>query len=339
MRGLYLALLLLICSCQNGIKEKQISFYYWRTDFNISAREQLCLDSLHAKTLYIRLFDLDTITRSDKHIDIIPISKITNSENSTSRNIVPVVYMTREAILYASDTDSMAARIARLVQQMTKEYQWHFDEIQWDCDWTPKTKQLYFDLLKKLRYQPIFSNKKFSATIRLHQIKHRSMAGIPPVDKGLLMCYNMGNLKEYGHRNSIFEAEIAADYLKHLSTYPLNLDIALPLFQWTVWFRDQRFKGLIRDVNEQSVVNNPNFIQAKEHLYSCQSDTAWLDYHFQKGDELRFESVSIDQLMKFSNDLRGRTHHDSMTILFFHLSPDILKNYPAYELQKIVDQL
>ena len=65
-----------------------------------------------------------------------------------------------------------------------------------------------------------------SATIRLHQLKFIGESGIPPVDKGLLMCYNMGDLHRLRISNSILETAELKKYIKQLSVYPLKLDVA-----------------------------------------------------------------------------------------------------------------
>ena len=77
-----------------------------------------------------------------------------------------------------------------------------------------------------------------SATIRLHQVKYYKQAGIPPVDRGMLMFYNMGKLNALTAENSIYNSNDAAGYIETVDDYPLKLDLALPAFSWAVHFRN-----------------------------------------------------------------------------------------------------
>ena len=126
--------------------------------------------------------------------------------------------------------DELAGKICKLLasiyqNNLNKPY-----EIQFDCDWTETTKEKYFHLLKLARArlnQFGFSTAKISATIRLYQCKYLFKTGVPPVDKGMLMCYNMGNLKNPGTKNFILESYELRKYISSLNTYPLQLDVAV----------------------------------------------------------------------------------------------------------------
>ncbi|SDF10039.1 hypothetical protein [Chitinophaga filiformis] len=67
-------------------------------------------------------------------------------------------------------------------------------EIQIDCDWTAGTREKYFHFLKALRHY--YPDKILSATIRLYPYKYTKKMGVPPVDRGMLMCYNLGDIKD-----------------------------------------------------------------------------------------------------------------------------------------------
>ena len=66
-------------------------------------------------------------------------------------------------------------------------------EIQLDCDWNSSTQKKYFNLIEEMKLYPTWENIVWSATIRLHQLKYPKQTGVPPVNKGVLMFYNMGN--------------------------------------------------------------------------------------------------------------------------------------------------
>lgn len=326
-------LILTSCYSKTEIKKKRLGFYYWNTVYKSTTAQTNYLKETKADLLYVRLFDVDTILTS-KGIEAAPIS-ILRLHDSLPRQIeiVPVIFFTRQAIKSIKNMDSFVSKLSHLVYMLSVHYKFTYSEIQWDFDWTPSTKAIYFDLLKHLKQQPEFKNKKFSATIRLHQVKFISNSGIPPVDKGLLMCYNMGNLKSYHTENSIINLKTMKEYLGNLDTYPLNLDIALPLFSWILHFRNKSFMGIVR-VND-SLLKHTNLIHTSSTMYRVQSDFRHEGYSFLKDDDLRFEAVDMELLQNSIHFLRRKNNSDTLSILFFNLDDQIISNYPSHELQRL----
>src|ERR1019366_1414323 len=129
------------------------------------------------------------------------------------------------------------------------------------CDWTAATRATYFQLLKVARSrlnEAGFASAKISATIRLFQCKYMAKTGVPPVDKGLLMCYNMGNLTHPGTGNSILETTELKKYIASVTTYPLPLDVALPIFDWKVLFHEGSYAGLVKDLPDSLLQRCPS---------------------------------------------------------------------------------
>ena len=200
--------------------------------------------------------------------------------------------------------------------------------MQIDCDWTKNTKDKYFNFLKEITTQPFLQNKKLSTTIRLHQLKFRSEAGIPPVSKGLLMCYNMGNLKNPDIANSIIDNTELAKYISNARTYPLPLDIALPLFDWFVWFHKNEYKGLVHNYVLEGIK------KTKEKII-FNKDTIINGILFRKGDWLRHEESKMDVLKKAAKEIRNKISFEKQTIILYHLDAQILKKYTNHELENL----
>lgn len=334
------AILLSCFSCNQSIplKSKSVGFYYWQTTLNLSTEKLTYLKDIRAKRLYIRLFDIDTSRDQKGNLQAIPISIIRNQSTlPDSIEIVPVIYFTRQAMKSCGNLDTFSSKIYGLVTQLCSSYHWNFSEIQWDYDWTPSTKGIYFELLRKLKSYPTFNSKIFSSTIRLHQVKHRSQSGIPPVDKGLLMCYNMGNLKQYGPKNSILDLEMTKDYLSSMQTYPLKLDVAFPLFNWGVLFQNQQFSSLLNDVSINDIKHNSAFMQMENGMYRAIVETEINGYQISKNDEIRIEEIENKELKKVITFVSQHNNNDSLNLLFFHLNETILIKYPTHELQQIID--
>lgn len=334
-------LLISLASCHNGSKssvKKEVGFYFWHTRFALGSQPLAYAKDLHARFLYVRLFDVDTVHLPNGKIGMAPISIIQSYQKAPdSMQIIPVVYFTRQAMKHMPSVDSMASKLNNLVTRITIHHGWTFREIQWDFDWTPTTKMAYFDLLKKLKQYPLLKDKLFSATIRLHQIKNRGMAGIPPVDKGLLMCYNMGDLKNYSTRNSILDQQKITTYLSGMKSYPMPLDLAFPLFQWGLQFRQHQFVSILNSVSYDSLSNNPSIKQQGNGNFMITNNMQLQGFELQSGDEVRFEQVSFSQLKEAATFLSSRMPTDSFRINFFHLDTTLINKYPVHELQKIVE--
>lgn len=336
--GIFLLVLANACSSSVQIKERKQGFYYWQTILQLTSDELKLMDSLQMDQLYVRLFDVDTSRDVNNAIKIKPISILQLKTAIPKRlSFKPVVYITRSALKECTQVDSLAHHIGKLVQAIVENNHLTYSEIQWDCDWTPSTQSTYFLLLQKLKQEPEFEHKIFSATIRLHQIKNRSLAGIPPVDKGLVMCYNMGNLKRYGEQNSIIDLPTAKEYLGSMQSYPLKLDIALPLFHWALQFRNEKFVGILNDVESKDVLDNIHFTQKSKCLFIAKETTTVNGFSIQAHDEIRLEFVDLQVLHQMAKYLSRHNNNTNLQVLFFHLSPTVIKTYPAHELQTILD--
>ena len=338
MKGLFFSALMFILL--SGCKKKhpqplQKAFYYWKTSFHLTKYEQRRLDSFGAKTLYVRFFDVSWNNEANEPRPI-AVSRI-NKDRPEKYNYIPVIFFTQEVMSQISmgNLPDFARNLTRLLDE--KCFQSHIQpkEMQIDCDWTRSTQQKYFQFLTQCKKQSFFKDKKLSCTIRLHQLRYVQFSGIPPVDKGLLMCYNMGNLKLAGENNSILDLRVARKYLTHLKDYPLNLDIALPLFSWSLLYDDKnRFTGIVRDLTEKELKSTGLFESVGPNLYRVKIDTVWNGYHLKKTATIRHESCSPEQLDQLAQFIKGKTRHIS-TLIFYHLDSLTLTKYSNNELEKI----
>jgi len=255
-----------------------------------------------------------------------------------SIEVIPVVFITNESLLQTSENNLplLADNIYQLLTSQLKEYAITPKEIQIDCDWTATTRDKYFSLLQFFRQQPLCKNHQtlLSATIRLYQCKYRIKTGVPPVDRGLLMCYNMGNLKNPDTRNSILEASELKKYIANLDTYPLPLDVAFPLFNWMVLYRNNTYTGLIQNLMADSL-RQQSFVETRDNRFVIKSDTVWNGYIFKKEDILRYEKSDISEILRAEKALADHWKTQQFTLSLFHLDSTVLTQYPSYELEKI----
>lgn len=273
------------------------------------------MDSLQAQTLYTRFFDVTL----DNHNTPNPSAMANFSKNLPEQAIIPVVYITKEAInkMPWPKLDFYARNISKLIKQKADSIHIHPKEIQMDMDWNAGNRDIYFALLEKIKAQPYLQNKTLGATIRLHQVKYKDKTGVPPVDKGLLMVYNMDDLTDYAVENSILTLETTKDYLETVDDYPLSLDIALPIYSWTLLFKADGFSGILRNIQEKDLQNNPLFTKKEKNRYLITRDTIFKGYPLQNGQYLRHEKAdfkSVDQVARYLSD---KITADSLNILLY----------------------
>lgn len=329
--------LVIIIACTERQKSISIepAIYYWKTIVNPTTFEKRRLDSLKIQTVYLKFFDVEWNEASQKAV---PAAKMIISDTAWLRTkaIIPTVFITNET-LYHLDSNAiktLSENVSQLISKYIQSYQLaDVKEIQIDCDWTETTKNKYFYLLDLLKEQ--HKDQLLSATIRLHQLKYRNNTGIPPVKKGLLMCYNMGNLQSLSSSNSIIDSQEFAKYINTLSTYPISLDIGLPLFDWYVLFRGNKFAGLIQNMPE-GFINSPE-VQKEGSLYLVKKDTVIEGRLLNADDILRHETSDYKSIMNVVQQLKNKMNNPSSKVSFFHCDSITLSKYSLYETKNIFD--
>jgi hypothetical protein len=200
-------------------------------------------------------------------------------------------------------------------------------EIQIDCDWTAKTKEKYFRFLQQLKQQ--VPDKKISVTVRLYPYKYRDKMGVPPVDKGVLMCYNMGHVDRLQTTNSVFDAGELKQYLD-AKDYPLPLDVALPIFGWYAWFDGPQFKGILYDAPE--LVSQHIFRKQEGNNYLVTADTVVQNHYLREGDILRKEYPDSTQLLQAAKLVTDKINYNN--IIFYYWNQPAIYRYEG-TIQKI----
>jgi hypothetical protein len=183
--------------------------------------------------------------------------------------------------LLKSNIDSinnLAISISKLIKNYQPIVKNNIAEIQIDCDWTLSTKEKYFALLNTLKNE-VDKNVSISATIRLHQIKYASTTGIPPVKKGMLMYYNMGNLQSLTS-NSIFNEIDAEKYAPYIKQYPLHLDAVLPVFKWVKVFRNKQMIKLLNQTSMFELKQTGSFKSIDNNTIEALSANHYKDFYY-----------------------------------------------------------
>jgi hypothetical protein len=172
-------------------------------------------------------------------------------------------------------------------------------------------------------------------TIRLNQLAHQKETGVPPVDRGMLMFYNMGDTKSIKTQNSILDMDEGKKYLREASDYPLTLDVALPLYCWGAVFRYGNFYVLLHNMSEDGVDKLSFLSHEKDNIYKCKSDTVYQKIYLREGDEIRIEQASLRELTRAANITSDFIKNDSLTVSFFSWDSTYIKHYGRENLENI----
>lgn len=366
MKSIIFILLFAVLNGAGCEKEHEVvrSFCYWKTDLNFQKEDDSLMRELDVKHLYVRFFDVDWNPYAKEPLPVATIGNV--SLNESNPDITPSIFITNEVVLQSNkkQLDSLAVRIAQRVNQIgvkmnetkadvianaivypkdyykQKDYKRinydsvkalelaklkvDFKEILIDCDWSEKSKDNYFYFLKQIKKG--FPTAQISSTIRLWQYKFASKAGIPPVDKGLLMCYNLTKPDDFKTKNSIGTSNELAQYITH-SEYKLKLDIALPLYSWAVVFRGNQFKGILSDY-DLLLKDSIKLKKSSESKYVLEDDVLVGQTYLRNGDEIRIEKISEEELDKMISIVKDKIKIDNQTkVTFFSFDKKYINDY------------
>ncbi|MFN7116651.1 MAG: hypothetical protein ACK4TA_07600, partial [Saprospiraceae bacterium] len=184
-----------------------------------------------------------------------------------------------------------------------------------------------------------------SATIRLHQYRDFKETGVPPVNRGMLMFYNTGDVENWAEENSILNLEAASYYLPTSDfrlptskTYPIPLDIALPIFSWGVLFRNGSMIRLINNLQATDLTDTARFLKIADNRFEVVKSTYLNGYYLYEGDQIRTESIDQSLLLQAADLLYDKIKNRPLTIAFYHLDTATIKHFPHEFLGNITHQ-
>ncbi|WP_316841530.1 hypothetical protein [Pedobacter gandavensis] len=322
-----------LLSCQRKSKA-DTAFYYWKQTFSLDNPQQEILKEAAAHKLYLRFFDIKWDSKENRAY---PEAVINFKQKMDSTQVIPVIFITNQTFekLNLSGVDSLANHAHQLIRRLASSNQVHYKIVQFDCDWSLGTKDKYFQFLKTFK---TISQKQMEATIRLHQIKYQIRTGVPPVDRGVLMFYNMGKISARPEDpNSIYNAKDAEAYISHLPKYLLPLDIALPLFSWSIHIRNGSViqvygkigKAILADQNNFQPTSNENVFKARRSFFT--------EGVYVKTDDLfKLEETNKNLLSEAATQLAKHLSKDEKrTIIYYEIGNLDTTVFKAKDLQEI----
>lgn len=274
-----LLLLLMVTSCQQRERLAEgNAVYYWRTDFRLDSTERAFLSLYNINKVYCRYFDVVM----NEEQGPIPNATITFSDSlPTEVEIIPTIYITEDCM--HQEPKGLAEKLVKRIQQMNETNDIKgVQEIQIDCDYTSKSRKVYYRFLKEVKAT---WKQRLSTTIRLHQLSMEE----PPVDYGALMLYNTGDPRKWTERNPILDARDVYPYVKRLDDYPLPLAAAYPVFSWL---------RVIQGVNIEHTVEADEIIKVKQMVEKERKDLchAIIIYHLDKENINRYKPETYEEI-------------------------------------------
>lgn len=309
-----------------GCEEREVtvipSVFRWRNGHGLAGEEHQAMERNGVQRVYFKLLDIGWNPANGAH----PVSSVAvpyewrdysreGGPWTDKLEFVPCIYITNITFekLDAAGTDEL---VHNLLRKLRKECPVKLHGVMLDCDWTPSTKDHFFQLTRSMNDSlevPVI------ATIRLHQYADPTKTGVPPADRGMLMVYNVGRLQERGDVNSIFDEATATPYFANAKPYPLPLDLALPAFSWGAQFRKGRFQGVLQEEQVDEALRRGLLHDPKDGLMQVivEDNENLPELHL--GDEVRVERITPEQITQAVQLARHAVNTDTVAIAFFEV--------------------
>lgn len=288
------------------------AIYHWKTVFNPSAEELAFLEEHDIGRLYIRMFDVAP-TRDDRVYNLVHPAPIATTRFDApipdGVEVIPTTYITLDALHLMEGNETYYAQIIvdRLLAMASYNECGEIHEVQFDCDWTESTFDIYAALTESAKSYLNDQDIELSITIRVHQVDDGQW---PAADRGVVMLYNTGAIKHFNTRNSILDVVDIMPYVRNgrNPNIDIPLDYAYPTFGWGVKFRDGEF---------HSIVSDPQ------------------DALLGEGETLREERPTVEEILTVK-ELFVRTFGEPyQSNIIYHLDNEELKNYTNDEISQI----
>ncbi len=235
---------LLACSRkQHG--PRMHSAYYWSTTFRLDSSQRRFMARHGVKRLYVRYFDVVNKGGEPQPNATVRFIQLPPREVE----VVPTVFVMPNCL--SGDVADLAGKVVRRIVQISGQNGIDkVNEMQIDCDWTVSTQQAFFAFMGAVRSEAHKHRLGTSVTIRLHQLSQTP----PPADRGVLMLYNTGDVRNIECHKPILDIDDVRPYLSRLSHYKLPLTAAYPTFRLDVLFRARQFVGIVHRKDEYPIL-------------------------------------------------------------------------------------
>lgn len=318
--------------------------YFWKTIFDPDSAEIAFLKEHDIKKIYIRYFDI-VFDPANAPEYLVPNATLQFKKPVPEElEVVPTIFITNEAMANwprngcsrrdAKDESYYLNQLIYRIKAMnTRNGISKVREIQVDCDWSRSTRLTFFYFCQKLNGMLKKDSIVLSSTIRLHQLKE----DLPPVKRGVLMCYNTGALRNISTDNSILSEADVYSYIRNVdfSKIRMPIDIAYPTFAWCAMYSPERkFIGIVRKTDLSDV---RFFRKVKDNLYEVIKETASGNVIIKKGNLLRLEQSDYKVIKSIKEQLMLKYTESGYvpSNILYHLDSQNLSKYSYDEIETL----
>ncbi|MEM6398392.1 MAG: hypothetical protein AAF741_18730 [Bacteroidota bacterium] len=304
-----LCLILLLFGCKaDPPSPLEIQYYHWQTVLDVDSLNHDLLGSSTRKELFVKVSDFRWSEAGPE-----AVAQLVLAQDSIGYRLQPVVFITNEVLIRLPEEEirTLAEMILAAAARSNTDFS-TYSELQMDCDWTRGSANKYFALLETLR-DLLPDDVRLSCTVRLHQWRDYQEQGIPPVDRGVLMAYNSGDLDSWETENSILDTTASAYYLKPRPRYDLPLDIALPTYGWGAIYRRNELAYLVDGLTAADLADTARFRQLTPTRFELKRSTYLDGLYCYQGDLIRLEASdsarvekTFEQLMAVAPRFEGQ---------------------------------
>jgi hypothetical protein len=328
-------MLLTLVGC---LADRQVarSFYVWKDEFRMDEESIQLLNSLRSQRIYLHCFDVKWDgSKSGPYLTNQVF--IHNDKLPAEFEIVPVIYLSSNSMsqIRPNQIKDLADTVISRVNKLMGNSNFSWSEIQFDCEWNESNKGQYFSFLNFIKsgLDPI--KQQLSCTIRLDQIKFPDLSGIPPVDRGMLLYYNMGKINEPGTRNSIYDPDVAARYVSYVKDYRLPLDIALPVFSWGVHQRNSEVISVINNMTITETRESGLFDEKAKGYFAPKTQCYYKGQSFLETDRLRVEEISPKRSLRAAQQIKPFLRDVNLHVALFQLDSATTVRYGENDFEEL----
>ncbi len=296
----------------NKSNYKNISFYIWNNQINISNDQKNYLDSLQTRCIYIKLveFKKDEIIRSklinvyDNHIQIIPVVRLDN------------YFLANTNYTNAEKCEQLYQEVQQQINTFSKK---KMNTIQLDCDYKSINLQAYQNILTSLK-----NNYHLEVQITLNVYRTADLSHIPKADEYFIMLYDFYNASKI----DIHNFEFLETYKNHLHSFPFKHQYVLPIFsRWVVYEKGKA--QLDYQFNEDQIKNNSDIVYTGNGSYLVTKQLVINNQLINKDAIIVYQETTIDDLKnytQFTKELSGEQSNQLILFAFNNQSPN---KFPA----------
>lgn len=336
-RTLYIVCLfvLIATGCKHNSYKADRAFYYWHSVFNLAGKDVGYLQDAGVTKLYLHFFD---VAWDDTYNKVLPVAEMKFETKPMDRyQYIPVVYIANKAFeeTPADSINRLAVHVLNEINHIASDNDISYKELQFDCDWTEGTRDKYFKFLACFHDSLKQVHKILSATIRLHQIKYADKTGVPPVDRGVLMFYNIGKVNILPGYNSIYNSKDADLYTDYIKSYQLPLDVALPVFSWAVEMSNGKVTGIMEKVGIADFTDTALFRSKGNNIFVTRAPFFMRGKYFMKNDSVKVEEVTPEICNDAATNAHDNLKDEKRTVILFDYDSLYLKHYDKKDIEKI----